>query len=529
METQVIEVERVQWRQEFEELKQRLERVEKERTFLRQVIDINPNLIFAKDRLGRFTLANQAVADFYGTSIEAILGKTDVDFNSTFEIFETFRRDNLEVMDKLQEKVIPEETLIDANGQLHYLQTVKRPIVEVDGQAHQILLTSTDITRRKHTEEALRSSEARYRAIVEDQIELVWRFGPDKLLTFVNEAYCRYFNQPRELLIGHPFMSVVFNEDYRRVSELIASIGWENPVITHEHRIGLAIGELRWHLWTHRAIFDEQGQLIEFQSVGRDITKRKQAEEELRQRNAENARLAEELAQVKIGQELDRLRAELIANVSHELRTPLGLIKLFATTLLRPDLAVDPQLQTEFLGNIAEETDKLEKIVDNLLDLSRVESKRLHLDRRLTNLGELIEKIVKTIEIQFFHHHFVYADVGEPLLVMIDPARIEQVLRNLLVNAAKYSPSGGTITIQGGRQLNQVFVRVGDQGIGLAPPDLERIFERFYRVDSEQTRNIGGAGLGLAVCKGIIEAHGGRIWAESTPQAGSTFHFTLPA
>ncbi len=135
----------------------------KQRSFLRQVIDLNPNFIFAKDRAGRFTLVNQAIADAYGTSVEALLGKTDADFNPNKEEVEGFRRDDLEVMDTLKEKFIPEEVITDAGGRVRWLQTIKRPIVAPDGTVSQMLGIATDITARKQTEEALHQSEEQLR------------------------------------------------------------------------------------------------------------------------------------------------------------------------------------------------------------------------------------------------------------------------------------------------------------------------------------------------------------------------------
>jgi PAS domain S-box-containing protein len=138
------------------ERKRAAEALESQRAFLRQVIDSNPNFIFAKDREGRFTLVNRAVADVYGTTVENLIGKTDADFNPNREEVEFFQRMDLEVMDTLQERFIPEEHLTDARGQIRWLQTVKRPIVEKDGSANQVLGASTDITRRKETESELR-------------------------------------------------------------------------------------------------------------------------------------------------------------------------------------------------------------------------------------------------------------------------------------------------------------------------------------------------------------------------------------
>jgi len=137
------------------------------------------------------------------------------------------------------------------------------------------------VEEKRQAEEALRESEERYRAIVEDQTELICRFLPDGTLIFVNEAYCRYFGKKREELIGSSFMPLVLDEDREFVADQFASLAPENPVVTYEHRVILPDGQIRWQQWTDRAIFDEQGRFVEFQSVGRDITEQVRAEEQL--------------------------------------------------------------------------------------------------------------------------------------------------------------------------------------------------------------------------------------------------------
>lgn len=241
----------------------------------------------------------------------------------------------------------------------------------------------------------------------------------------------------------------------------------------------------------------------------------------------ENMRLAGDAAEVEILRELDRLRGELIANVSHELRTPLGLIKIFCTTLLRDDMELALETQREFLRDIDDETDKLEQIVDNLLDLSRIGAGRLRLDKQVTGLGQLARQVMDAMKVHSQRHRLIFDFPDEPILAFVDPKRVEQVLRNLLGNAIKYSPDGGEIAVHGhwdGKHFALIWVN--DQGIGIPEEDLERVFERFYRVESGTT--VRGAGLGLAVCRSLVEAHGGQIWAESTLGAGSTFYFTLP-
>jgi PAS domain S-box-containing protein len=241
----------------------------------------------------------------------------------------------------------------------------------------------------------------------------------------------------------------------------------------------------------------------------------------------ENRRLLEEASEIQILRELDRLRSELIANVSHELRTPLGLIKVFATTLLRQDVEFDRQMQREFLQDIEKETDRLEEIVRNLLDMSRMENGRLHLETRSQDVGPIVLEVIDEMEAHLEGQRLVH-DLDEPLVAQIDGRRIAQVLRNLIGNAIKYAPGQGTITVRGRSEGRHVLVQVCDQGIGIPEQDLDRVFERFYRVENPVTQKAGGVGLGLSVCRGIVQAHGGRIWAESVLGEGSVFSFTLP-
>jgi signal transduction histidine kinase len=242
----------------------------------------------------------------------------------------------------------------------------------------------------------------------------------------------------------------------------------------------------------------------------------------------ENARLARQAAEVEILRGMDRLRSELIANVSHELRTPLGLIKISSTSLLMDDVEFDRETQRKFLYSIDEETTKLEQIVEHLLDLGRMESGRLQLDKQPTDLSQLIKNVIAKMRTRSAQHRLMEDLPSEPLVASIDAKRIEQVLRNLLDNAIKYSPAGGTITMSGRRDKWKILVLVSDHGIGIPVEEQGKIFERFYRVENEVTRCMRGAGLGLPVCQGIVEAHGGRIWVESRTGAGSTFCFTLP-
>jgi PAS domain S-box-containing protein len=243
----------------------------------------------------------------------------------------------------------------------------------------------------------------------------------------------------------------------------------------------------------------------------------------------ENLRLLQDASEMEVLRELDRLRSELIANVSHELRTPLGLIRMLSTALLMEEVTFDAETHRQFLGGIEEETDRLEGIVDNLLDLSRMESGRLQLDRHSTDLVKLVRDAAAAMEIELAGYRLAYDLPGTPLIAMVDAKRLEQVLRNLLNNAVKYSPVGAEIVVRASQHGDEIAICVQDEGIGIPPGEQDRIFERFYRADNELTRRTPGAGLGLSICKWIVEAHGGRIEVQSAPGEGSRFYVVLPA
>ena len=279
---------------------------------------------------------------------------------------------------------------------------------------------------------------------------------------------------------------------------------------------GRALGMLGVFSRSPREVSAQDVQLLS--TIGRQIAM-----------TVENRQLAKKPARAGILEGLSRPRSELIANVSHELRTSLGLIEVCCSSLLEEDVEFDRETRRQFLHAIDEETDRLAVIVDSLLNLSREETGQLYLDRRPTDMSQLARKVVARLALQFPQRRFAHDFPPDLPLVSIDAGRIEQVLHNLLTNAVKYSPESGTITVQGREDKRQVVISVTDQGVGIPPEELERIFQRFYRVENKVNRRVGGNGLGLALCRSLIEAHGGSIWAESVLGRGSRFSLTLSA
>jgi signal transduction histidine kinase len=242
----------------------------------------------------------------------------------------------------------------------------------------------------------------------------------------------------------------------------------------------------------------------------------------------ENARLRRELQTSHALEEANRLKGELLSTLAHEMRTPLTSIKGYCTALLLEETSFDPGAQREFLEIIDEECDTLESLVHDLLESSIIDAGLLRLELQPVMLPHLSRVVIDEIARRADRHRFVIDFADNFPIVDADPDRIAQVLRNLLDNAVKYSPDGRLVILRGESGENEVIVSVADQGVGILPENLNRLFERFFRVDSGLGRHVVGSGLGLPICRMIVEAHGGRIWAESKMGQGSTFYFTLP-
>jgi signal transduction histidine kinase len=221
-------------------------------------------------------------------------------------------------------------------------------------------------------------------------------------------------------------------------------------------------------------------------------------------------------------------KAELLSTLAHEMRTPLTSIKGYSTALLLEEASFNPETQQEFLHIIDEECDVLESIVHDLLESSIIDAGLLRLEPEPVLLPRLVKGVIDDISRRSRGYHFVVDFPASFPVVEADPHRIVQVLTNLLDNAVKYSAEGTTIVTRGRVHPDEVEVSVADQGIGIAPEHLNRLFEKFFRAASGRGHHVVGSGLGLPIAHTIVEGHGGRIWAESQLGHGSTLFFTLP-
>jgi signal transduction histidine kinase len=247
--------------------------------------------------------------------------------------------------------------------------------------------------------------------------------------------------------------------------------------------------------------FGEDGEMTQVIANVRDITRLREAEE---------------------------LKQTLLSVISHELKTPVSIIKGYAGTLAREDANWNRETLAEGLGVIEEEADRLDKLISNLLEASRLQAGGLKLRLSYLNLADLARSAVENLQATTDRHTMVVDFPAEFPPVLGDFERLREVLTNLIGNAIKYSPEGGLIKVGGEAGPNKVRLYVSDEGIGIPPAEQEQIFDRFHRVDNRLARQTPGTGLGLFLVRAVVQAHGGKVWVNSVPGHGSVFWVELP-
>jgi PAS domain S-box-containing protein len=422
--------------------------VAEQRSFLRQVIDLNPSFVFAKDSEGRFTLANQAIADAYGTSVEGLLGKTDADFNPNKEEVESFRRDDLEVINTLYEKFIPEEMITDASRQVRWLQTIKRPIVSPDGTANQVLGIATDITARKQAEKALRQSEERFRQIAENIREVFWITEPrDSKLVYISPAYEEVWGRSCRTLseVYSTWLDTIHPDDRARLTEAAMTVQ-EGGQYDLEYRIVRPDGEIRWVRDRAFSIVNVSGEVYRVAGVIDDVTERKQT-----------------IEQIKISlHEKEVLLKEIHHRVKNNMQVITSLLSLQSKTI-RDEHALtvfqDSQNRVKSMALIHETLYQSE-------DLSRID------------FADYLQKLVAHVRRSYrIRPEAVKINVNvDDVSLPIDTAvPCGLIINELASNSLKYAfpaETQGEINITFSRADAQYVLRVSDTGVGL-PDDFD--------------------------------------------------------
>ena len=522
-----------------------------------------------------------------------------------------------------------------------------------------LINTMADMLRtfydRKQAEEALRLSESRYRAVVEHQTEFIVRWKGDGRRTFVNEAYCQYFGLSPEQALAETFMPQVAEEDRAAIEDKMSRLSSGMVQFeTDTHRVLQPDGSIAWQEWIDQAIYDETGQIVEFQSVGRDVTERKQTEEALEASEAELralftamddvvlvidregvyrkiaptnpsllykapeellgqrlrdvfpteraeafiqairqvidtqetahleypltiggqkywfdasispleadstlwmvrditarkqaeerlqrlneeleqrvTRRTEELAAAMVkAQESDRLKSAFLASMSHELRTPLNSIIGFTGVILQGLAGPLNEEQTKQLNMTRDSARHLLALINDILDISKIEAGQLEIRKQPFDMREAIGKALQVVQPQMNKKAIPVRTLIGPGVGTInqDRRRVEQVLINLVNNAIKFTERG-EVNVECRVREGWLETSVRDTGIGIKPEDMHRLFKPFQQIDMGLARGHEGTGLGLSICQRLVTAMGGRIDVDSQWGVGSTFKFILP-
>ncbi len=389
------------------------------------------------------------------------------------------------------------------SGKWRWISDKGKVIVrDENGVAQRMAGTHMDITERKQAEEALKEREAFNYAL--------FQHNPIATIVVDREGKVTRRNlAQKESGSRNPHVGDVMYRDFASKHEIDMHAELMECIRTGEPKEYPEMKYKNKFLSITIAPF-EQGAII----ISKDITMRKQTEEAA--------------ARVATLEEIEHLRKALIASVSHELRTPLTSIKGLASTLIQPDVEWDAETQKDFLMHIDQAADRLTHIVSDLVEMSQLEAGVMRMMKGWCNVNDVVAGIITDLEFLSSNHRLEINLPDDLPPVYADDTRIGEVISNLVSNAVAYSDENTRITVEARQSDGTVTVSVVDRGIGIPEDQVERVFDRFFRLDKAASRRKGGSGLGLSICKGIIDAHDGTIWAESKSGEGSRFCFSLP-
>jgi PAS domain S-box-containing protein len=383
-----------------------------------------------------------------------------------------------------------------------HLELERRVLDRTAALEHAAVQLQQEVRERQRAEEELRDAHTHLRFLVENSPLAViewdarfrvqrWSLQAERVFGWAaREVLGRHFHEWR--FIPHEDADIVS----QAVTLLYESDKLQGVTRNRNYRKDGAVIECEWY---NSVLRDGAGSVESVLSLVQDVTARQEAE---------------------------RLKDELVSTVSHELRTPLTSLRGFAELMLRRDFA--PSKQREFLSIIHKESIRLTNLINDFLDIQRMESGRQVYHFEALELPGFLRETLALFLTEGGRHRFHLALPARLPLVSADQDCLRQVLTNLLSNAVKFSPKGGLITLGATVEENQIVVSVADQGMGIPKEALPQLFSKFFRVDNQETRSIGGTGLGLALIKKTIEAHGGKVGVTSEEGVGSTFFFTLP-
>jgi PAS domain S-box-containing protein len=468
---------------------------------LQAILDYSPNAIVIKDLEGRYFLINRGLERVIGMPAAMAKGKTDFDLFPR-QVAQRFRNNDWIVRHTMTPLITEERP--DPNDKWHVYLVNKFPLLQDDGTPFAICAIWSDISDLKRAEDALRLSANDLREAQRVAHVGSWSWNPrDGVARWSEELYQifgRDPSRPPPRLLSHD-SDVFIPESRERLIAAVDKLFREGIAFELDLELVRPDGSRRWVLVRGDAVRDHEGRLVEMNGTAQDVTHL---------------------------HELQRMREEWTSVIAHDLKQPIGVITMAADFLPSLHHGQKNDKEQDFTRRIAGAARTLARMVDDLLDLSLLEADRLKLERRLVDPRTLVKESVERLSQVIGDRHVTVIEGPKLAPVFADPMRIGQVLGNLISNAVKYGAAGTEIVVRVERHDGDAEISVTNHGAGIPPEELPRIFNRFIRSKTTHGSGVPGLGLGLYISKGVIEAHGGRMWVESTPGETTTFHLTLP-
>ena len=477
---------------------------------LRLILDNAPVFIYLVDGSGRFLSVNRGWLEQIGIDSSSVIGRA---LGEVFPpaVAAQFAQNNA--------------CVLRADGPLEFEETqagrtylsVKVPVRDAAGRAFAVCGMSVDITDRKRSEAALRESEDRFRSFTDSLPLIVWVHDADGAQEFVNRTFCEFFGVSREEMRAGRWQMLMHPEDGEAYSAAFFEAVRDRRPFHGEVRVRRHDGEWRWIESWGRPRFSPSGEFLGFVGTSADITERKRAERKVRESEAAL-------------READRKKDEFLAVLAHELRNPLAPIRNAVHIMRAPGMGQAELAEARDI--IDRQVKQLVRLVDDLLDISRITVGRMALQQAVLDLRAVADDalLMSGPLLDEAEHDVTVHLPPQPVWVRGDGVRLAQVISNLLNNAARYTPPGGSVSLRVTEEGADALVLVEDTGVGLSPGVLERIFEPFVQAEGGASRAAGGLGIGLALSRSLTQLHGGTIKATSPgPGHGSCFVVRLPS
>ncbi len=490
-----------------------------ERDRAQKYLDLAGFIFIALDRDGVVTMINQKGAEILGYPRRAILGKSYYEHFVAPERRALQLEDFYNILENAQKPYTEYENyILTKHGSERLIRWREAVITDNQGNPTGKLSSGEDITEIRQAEEKLRESEEKYRRIYESIHDVYYRTDKEGRLTEISPSiFARAGYDPKEML-GRLALEFFINPDQQTgFQQKLREHGEVNDFELH---LKAKNGKVVETSVTSHIVRDNAGNSIGIEGIMRDITDRKQNEKEL-----QDAKEAAEAA--------NNAKSQFLASMSHELRTPLNAIIGFSEVLQEQYFGQLNEKQSDYVKDILESGKHLLSMINDILDISKIEVNKIKPDFFSIKIEELIEHSIIVIREKCQKNCITLSIESEEDLrdvaILGNERRLKQLMFNLLSNAEKFTPEGGRITVSAKKKDNSILISVSDTGIGIAPEDQTNIFEAFFQVSGGLQDKTSGTGLGLNLSKEIVNLHGGRIWVESKGKnKGSTFNVLLP-